>query len=84
MCGARGWGSDYGGLQPRPRDLDCILRATGATECLETFFKQRSHRSKQCFGTMNVDAAWEGRLDRKGSLDRDQPGSHGSSSGMGL
>lgn len=35
-----------------------------AIECLETFFKQRSDRSKQYFGTMNVAAAWERGLDR--------------------
>lgn len=55
----RGLGPDCGDLEPRPRNLDRILWATGAAECLETFFKRRSDRSKRRFGELNLAAAWE-------------------------
>lgn len=46
-------------FEPDQWVLDCILCAAGAMACLHTCVKERSDRSKQCFGERNLAAAWE-------------------------
>lgn len=81
MFDAGGQGSDYGGLQPRLGDSDCILWARGAIECLETFFKQRSDRPKQCF---ECGFSLEDELDRKGQCGQRPAWKLRQQSGRGL